>query len=107
MSLNREKINKHHDIAALINQCSIIDHDFLSIDANGQSTQMTQLASYYRYPNTDENDYSTQDDVTLATSFLENTKLVVLSKIPQVILEGVDSIERENPRQSASSGMGV
>jgi len=107
LSLNHEKINKNHDIAALINQCAKIDNDFLSIDSGGQSTQMTQLASYYRYPNADENDYSTHEDVTLATSFLESTKLVVLLKTPQIIVDEIEVIERNNPRRAVSTNMGM
>jgi len=65
-------IEKTHSIDALLISAALIDHEFLTLKNVGVgSTRMSELATYYRYPNLDRNDTAELDEVAQAVQFVD------------------------------------
>jgi len=65
---NDAAIKKTHSIDALMISATLIEPDFLKLTAKGMgSTEMSKMATYYRYPNLDGNDHSSLDQKTRQT----------------------------------------
>jgi len=69
---NDEIIDKTHEIDSLLVSAGIIDPHILHIQKVGAgSSNMTQYATRYRYPNWDKDDFSDTQEVIAATEFAD------------------------------------
>jgi len=67
---NDATIKKTHSIDALVISAALIDPKFLQLSSKGMgSTEISKMATYYRYPNLDGNDHSSLEEVSAAIEF--------------------------------------
>jgi len=67
---NDTAIKKTHSIDALVISAALIDTNFLKLTSQGMgSTEISKMATYYRYPNLDGNDHSSIEEVNAAIEF--------------------------------------
>jgi len=87
---------KTHNIDGLLLVAAKVDTAFLDFNIVGiGSSRMTELATYYRYPNLDENDYAQLDEVEGAIKFTDSLYKHLKTFFGEEILEDA----KEHARQ--------
>jgi hypothetical protein len=79
----------------LLLQASQLDTQFLSLSAEIDLDVMTSFATHYRYPNEEEEEFPTQEELNQARRFCEKAKALVEAKIT----EGGASSAGDPPRK--------
>ena len=83
LSLHGEPLRRSHDVSALLLNCIVIDQSFTSLAGVGDTAEMTAFATKYRYPNEEEVEFPTADEVASALKLCEHARALVGDKISE------------------------
>lgn len=83
LSLQGETLKKSHDVSALLLNCIVIDQSFTSLASVGDPAEMTAFATKYRYPNEEEVEFPTADEIASALKLCEYSRALVREKISE------------------------
>lgn len=101
--LHDTPVKRTHDLSALLLKCSAIDRDFLEIAIHADSETATRMATYYRYPNDNEDDFINDEELRSVASLARLTHAITLQKMPTEVIEQLNrKINRLDEGSSAA-----
>jgi len=83
LSLQGVSLKKSHDVSALLLNCIAIDQSFTSLAGVGDAAEMTAFATKYRYPNEEEVEFPTADEIASAQELCAQTRVLVGNKLSE------------------------
>jgi len=89
LAAHQVPLRKSHNISTLLLEASKLDTEFLSLSSEIDLDVITEFATHYRYPNEEEEEFPTQEELRQACSFCEKTKAMVEAKV----IAGEDAAE--------------
>lgn len=94
LAAHQVPLRKSHNISTLLLEASKLDTEFLSLSAEIDLDVITGFATHYRYPNEEEEEFPTKEELSQARNFCEKAKAMVEAKI----MEGEDAAEGQPSR---------
>jgi len=84
LAAHQAPLKKSHNISTLVLDATLIDPEFALLAKEIDLDVMTSFATFYRYPNDQEEQFPLPEDLVRAKSFCEKVRGMVEAKIIEV-----------------------
>lgn len=81
LAAHQAPLRKYQNISTLVLDATLIDPEFALLAKEIDLDVMTSFATFYRYPNDQEEEFPSKEDLVCAKRFCEMVKIMVEAKI--------------------------